>query len=476
MDHGRLRILFASAEAYPFAKVGGLGDVGAALPKALAARGHEVRVTLPAYPSVGGGEPDGTLEVEQAGSTETVGVARHRAGNGVVVVSLAHEPSFSRPDVYGYDDDDARFALFSRAVTALAARPEWSPDILHVNDWHLGLVPQDARHGPYRRSLRDVATVLTIHNLAYQGPAEPDPALLGGLNGGGSLLERGIRHADAITTVSRRYLQEILTPRHGMGLDHVLRARADRLWGISNGVDYTVYDPASDPHIPSPYGVDSLERKLPNKLALQERGGLVRDPDVPVIGMVARLVDQKGLDLVCSSAASIVELGAQLVVMGVGEPRYERVLAEAAAAHPGSIAFHPDGGDGPARLVYAGCDLFLAPSTFEPCGLGPLIALRYGAVPVVRRTGGLADNIPDYARDPDHGLGFTFVLKYSRNLIRAVVEALTVYRDRPAWEELQRRCMAADRSWSQSVLEYERVYEASLARLERRAQIAVAAR
>ena len=472
MGPRRLRIAFASAEAFPFAKVGGLADVGGALPKALARRGHEVRLLLPGYGWLPPGDPVLDVEVEHRGRCERVAVVSHGRHEGVHVCSLQHEPHFARERIYGYDDDDARFTLFSNAVTAVAAAPRWRPDVLHVHDWHLGLVPQAVREGPHREALRRTATVLTIHNLAYQGPAQPDPALLGGVNGPGSLLERGIAHADAVTTVSRRYLSEILTPRHGMGLDDALRRRGSAVSGIMNGVDYDVFDPSCDLHIAEPYGADRPDGKALNKAVLQERSGLAVAPDVPLIGMVARLVDQKGLGLVCETASALVELGAQLVVMGVGEARYERALEQAAATHPGLVAYHADGGDAAARLVYAGSDLFLAPSTYEPCGLGPLIAMRYGAVPVVRRTGGLADNIPDVRRDPDNGLGFTFVLRYPRQLVRAVSAALAVYADPPAWQRLRRRVMAADYSWDTSVLEYERVYGEALAR---RGAVAVAA-
>jgi ADP-glucose type glycogen/starch synthase len=471
-----LRVLFASAEAYPFAKVGGLGDVGGALPKALARRGHELRLVLPGYPCVGAGEPVEELEIEHGGAFETVVAAHHGVHAGVEVFSLCNAAHFGRPQIYAYEDDASRFTLFSKAVSAFAARPDWQPDVIHVNDWHLGLVPQHVREGPHREALAEAVTVLTIHNLAYQGPQEPDPGLLGGLNGDGNLLARGIGHADAVSTVSRRYLREILTPEHGMGLDGVLRSRQDDLFGITNGIDYEEYDPAHDPHLPACYDAASLHRRTPNKLELQARSGLACDPDVPLLGMVARLVDQKGLDLLCSSVDELVELGAQVVVVGLGETRYEQALATAASAHPGAIAHHADAGEALARLVYAGSDLFLAPSNFEPCGLGPLIAMRYGAVPVVRRTGGLADNIPDYPRDPEHGLGFTFVLKYSRHLVRAITAAIDVYRDRLRWRELQRRVMAADRSWDQSVLEYEQMYLETRERASARTALAATAR
>ena len=460
MGRKRLRVLFAAAEAYPFAKVGGLADVGSALPKALVRLGHEVRLVLPGYPWIERGKSICYLATPLGQSMETVHFSYHGAHQGVKLYTAANERYFGREMIYGYSDDDVRFILFSKALAAFAAESGWIPDIIHANDWHAALVPQYVREGLYRSVLQQTGMVLTIHNLAYQGPLSPTGEAVIGLEDRfqGNLLARGIAFADEMNTVSRRYMEEILTPEYGAGLDALLRARRDRLRGILNGIDYEEFDPSVDRYIPARYDASCLQRKQLNKVALQERSGLVADAEVPLLGMVARLVDQKGFDLLCDSLDGIVRLGAQVVVVGVGDARYRQALNRAATDHHGAIAYHLNDGEELARLVYAGSDLFLAPSQFEPCGLGPLIALRYGSVPIARRTGGLAETVSDYLEHPEVGLGFTFVDKYPEHLLRTVNAALDVYRQRERWEELQRRGMGADFAWDRSAHEYEEMY------------------
>jgi starch synthase len=455
----RSRILFAVAEAVPFAKVGGLADVGGALPRALADRGHSVRLVLPGYPCVDLGELVDSLEVALGGVPERVDVYACGTHQGVDVYALANGTHFDREMIYGYEDDVARFTLFSKAAARFAATSGWPPDIVHANDWHTGLLPDYARRAPYRAGLGGAATIFTIHNLAHQGPVAANDRPLIGIDGlRDSLIAQGIASADAVSTVSHKYLAEILTPEYGEGLDQLLRSRRDRLTGILNGIEYEEFDPGIDPHIPARYGPSSLERKALDKRALQQRGGLTVDPDVPLLGMVARLVDQKGLDLLCASLKRVVDLRTQVAVMGVGETRYRRALEEAAGSSSDSIAYFPTSRDELARLVYAGSDLFLAPSNYEPCGLGPLIALRYASIPIVRRTGGMAETIPDFMRDSLNGLGFTFIPRSEEHLVGAVKTAADVYADKERWRELQRRAMAADFSWARSAAEYEQMY------------------
>jgi starch synthase len=450
-------VLFAVAEAHPYAKVGGLADVGSALPKALARRGHDVRLVLPGYRWLTGGAELASYEIPFGGEIERIGLIDHGLDDGVDVWTLSNERYFARDRVYGYDDDIARFILFSKAVVHVAA--DVTPDVVHGNDWHAGLVPEYARRGECAPLLEESAMALTIHNLAYQGPLDENtrPLVCLDQNGLDSLLARGIAFADAINTVSDHYRQEIVRDG-GMGLDHLLRGRGQALRGILNGIRYEDFDPATDPHIPAPFDSSSLERKRTNRVELQRRSGLAADPAVPVVGMVARIVEQKGIDVLVGAIPQVVALGAQVVVMGLGEPRYEAALAREAAAHGGSVAYHRTDEEALARLLYAGSDFFLAPSSFEPCGLGPLIALRYGSIPIVRRTGGLAETIVDCLVDPDRGLGFTFVRKYPRDLVRTVASALEVYRSRASWTELQLRAMAADFSWERSVRDYEAMY------------------
>ncbi|MDQ4130940.1 MAG: glycogen synthase [Actinomycetota bacterium] len=472
-----LKVLFAIAEAYPLAKVGGLGDVGAALPKALAQRGHDVRLVLPRYASMQLGQLRTSIRVplgRRHGEEMDVRSLGRLGDVHVLVIDRRGAPY----RLYGYADDDvAPFVAFSKAVATFAAEDDWRPDIIHVHDWHCALVPAYARVGRQGEVLAGTGTVLTIHNLAHQGRlGARDRALLGmAVPGHGSVLASGIACADAVTTVSRGYLSEILTPDHGLGMDGLLRARRHVVGAILNGIDYDEFAPEADPHIPATYGKDCLERKRLNKLVLQRKSGLTDDPGRPLAGMVARLSAQKGIDLLCSSLAGLVALGAQVVVVGCGDDRYRRDLERAAARHPGTVAFHPTGDEATARLVYAGSDLFLSPSAYEPFGLAPLVALRYGAIPVVRRTGGLADTIPDHREDPGTGLGFTFARRCPQELVASLAAALTVYRDRKAWSALQRRAMATDFSWSGPARDYEELYVRTLAGRSYRAPALAAA-
>jgi starch synthase len=472
MSQERWRISFAAAEAYPFAKVGGLADVACALPRALAHRGHDVTLLLPAYPGVGSGADGGTLAVPVGAAAAPVRVLDLGRHHGVRVHALANEQAFGRRRVYGYRDDDARFALFAKAAVVHAAASEPVPHILHANDWHLGLAPQYAREGPFAARLAGTATVLTIHNLAYQGrhvTLTPEalgvsyaPAPLGRF--ADRLLARGIASADAVSTVSHRYRDEILLPEHGEGLDPLLRRRRAVLGGILNGLDYTEFDPRRDPSIAARYDAAALPLRAPNKAALQRASGLEIDQSRPLAGMVSRLVDQKGVDVLCAALDQIADMGAQVVVMGVGDRGYGHALRRAAARRPGRIAYLATEAEAVARRIYAGADLFLAPSRWEPCGLGPLIALRYGAIPVVRATGGLAETIVDVAHHPECGLGFTFRERTAAALLRAVATALDAYEDRERWETLQRRAMAAEFSWDRAAAEYERLYRDALRR------------
>ncbi|MGH2723427.1 MAG: glycogen synthase [Actinomycetota bacterium] len=460
MRRRSLKVLFAAAEAYPFAKAGGLGDVGGALPRALAARGHQVRLILPHYPSVGPGDPSCSVAVPLGPSTERVRFLRHGTYRGVEVYSVANGDHFERDHIYGYPDDDARFILFSKAVAAYPGTSGWVPDIVHVNDWHLGLVPQALRRSRFPRT----RVVHTLHNLGLQGPGGGSHRdLIGpGDRFTGTLLARGIRHADRVNTVSGRYLEEILTPEKGMGLDRLLRSRGGDVTAILNGIDGQEFDPAQDPWIEARYDHRSLHRKAANTADLRRRSGLVADPGAPVAGMVARLVGQKGLDPVLESLEDLVMAGLQVVVAGVGEPRYRRALRRATVRFRGRVAYHATGEEMMARRVYAGADLFLAPSSYEPCGLAPLIALRYGAIPVVRHTGGLAETIPDVAADPRGGLGFAFRGGEAGHLVAAVRRAVAVRRDPRRWEALQRRAMAASFSWPDAARAYEGLYLGAL--------------
>ncbi|SFK58293.1 glycogen/starch synthase [Geodermatophilus ruber] len=453
-----LRVLFASAEAYPYAKVGGLADVSSALPKALAQRGVDVRLVIPGYRGLGG-TPVRTLDVPFGQVHERVEVRRLAGLGGVEVLTLGVPDWFDRDTPYGYQDEDVLpFVLFAKAVTALAAQDTWRPHVIHCNDWHCGLIAQEARQGPHRGALERTGLVFTIHNIAYQGRVGVATDQLIGLPPAGTLLERGIAFADRVNTVSPRYMQEILTPAQGAGVDDLLRSRGRAARGILNGVDYEEFNPERDPWIVSRYDGSFVAGKRENKATLQRISGLETDPDRPLFGMVARLVSQKGVGLLSSALGQIVGRGGQVVVMGEGAQRYRRDLQAAARRFAGSVAYHPTAREALARQVYAGSDFFLAPSVFEPCGLTPLIALRYGTIPIVRHTGGLADTVRDYADDPAAGLGFVFVQRRVASLLAAVDTALAVYRRREEWQRLQRRAMAADFSWRAPAQEYVGLY------------------
>ncbi|HSE69323.1 MAG TPA: glycogen/starch synthase [Nocardioidaceae bacterium] len=462
------RVLFATAEAYPFAKVGGLADVSDALPKELARIGHEVQVVMPAYRGLVGRRLL-SLDVPMGQIVERVHVCHLARRDGVDVYTLDCPGWFDRDAPYGYADEHVLpFVLFSKAVTALAAEPGWRPDVIHGNDWHCGLIAQEAREGVHAAALDGVAFVFTIHNIAYQGSVGASIDHTIGLPPAGSLLSRGIAFADQVSTVSPRYLREIRTPHHGAGMDALLRARGDDVRGILNGVDYGTFAPELDPWIDTNYDGSFITGKRANKKRLQRDSDLAVDPERPLFGMVARLVQQKGVGLVCSALDELVSRGAQVVVMGEGDVQYQRALSAAAARLRGSVRYHATAEEGMARRIYAGADFFLAPSKFEPCGLTPLIALRYGTVPVVRETGGMADTIVDYATDPGQGLGFSFSRHRITSLLRAVDAGLSL-RARPTeWTSLQRRAMSADFSWQEPAQEYVDLYLTARHRREQR--------
>ncbi|HLN79313.1 MAG TPA: glycogen/starch synthase [Nocardioidaceae bacterium] len=455
------RILFATVECYPFVKVGGLADVSHALPKELAGLGHEVRVVLPAYPGMSGRHVL-SLDVRMGSVVEKVDVSHLAHRDGVDVYTVGSRGWFDREVPYSYQDEDVLpFVLFSKAVAALAAHPDWRPDVIHANDWHCGLIAQEVRQGAHAADLERCAVVFTIHNVAYQGHVGASVDMTIGLPPAGNLLARGVAFADQVNTVSPQYMAEILTPEHGAGMDALLRSRGSDARGIRNGVDYAEFTPAADPWIAKQYDESFVLGKQINKRDLQAASGLETNPRRPLFGMVARLVPQKGVGLVRAALDDILARGAQVVVAGEGERRYRRELMAAGQRHPGSVAYHPSSDEGLARSIYAGADFFLAPSRFEPCGLTPLIALRYGTIPIVRETGGMVDTIPDYTADSEQGLGFVFRHRRVASLVESVDRGLSVFHRVPEWHELQRRAMSADFSWRAPAQEYVALYRAA---------------
>jgi starch synthase len=474
-----VRVLFAASEAVPYAKTGGLADVAGALPEALAARGHKVTRVMPLYGAIDrrahGLRAVGRRVAVTAGSrTVTANLVVARRGE-VETYFLDCPDYWDRPGLYGeggrdYPDNAERFAFLARACLTLAQELDLDVDVIHCNDWQTALIPAYLAFMPQGwPALADVPTVLTVHNLGYQGQfpmAErralglPDAAYtVDGLEFYGrlNLLKGGLVHADAVTTVSRTYAQEIQDARAGFGLEGVLQARAADLTGIVNGIDTAYWDPAHDPHLPAPFSADRLSARARNRPVLCEALGL-EPKDGPVIGMVGRLAEQKGIHLVIAALHEILDTGASLAVLGQGDPSLVHTLREAAAMHPRRVAL-AEGFDEPlSHRVYAGCDLFLMPSHFEPCGLSQLIAMRYGAPPVVRRVGGLADTVVPHGERPDAATGFAFDDFSPEALAGAVREAVAVFRTPKVFRRIQQRGMARDASWNASAADYEAVY------------------
>ena len=479
----RLRILILSAEVAPFAKTGGLGDVAGSLPKALARLGHDVRVVMPAYQAqeraARAGEggfthlPGGLTVPLGAGPLPAGVLQTVLPGSDVPVYLIAESSLFDRPNIYGYDDDPYRFAFFSRAALELSAALGFRPDVVHAHDWHAApAVMWLDTTGRGDDGFGDVATVFTIHNLAHQGRSSRRVVRYLGV-GAPPLLEesgwdevnfmaRGIFHATLVNTVSPTYAREIMTPQGGNGLDPLLRARHEDVYGILNGIDYDVWNPATDERLVREFDATTAQRRVANKLALQERLGLRQDEGVPLVAMVTRLDAQKGMEItghVIHLLMSGVAGEAQFVVLGTGAAPYEDAFAHLAGYHPRKMAAVLTFASDLAPQIYAGSDLFLMPSLFEPCGLGQLIAMRYGSVPVVRSTGGLADTVRDGQT------GFTFHEFTAEAFWMALQRALLVHNtDASAWARLQSNGMAADFSWIGAAHAYEQLYERAILR------------
>jgi len=477
-----LKVLMLAAEIVPFVKVGGLADVVGALPKALQALGHDVRLIMPRYKQVDLERFQLTTIIEDLpvsmGSYQVhVTVCKGIIGDDIPVYMIDAPRYFERENIYGYTDDGERFILFCRAALEVARSLNWSPDIVHCNDWHTGIVP-NWMHTVYRDDpfFSHTATVYTIHNLAYQGIFGYRILEVAGVAANGfvypqieelanvvDIMGRGILFADAITTVSERYAQEILTPTFGERLDHMLRARRDRLFGILNGVDYQDINPSSDHRIHTPFDIPTLDIRAENKIALQEQAHFPVRADVPLLAMISRLADQKGFDLIAQIVQPLLAQGVQFVVLGIGDQRYHELFQSLAAQYPEQVAIFLTFNTELAQRIYAGSDMFLMPSRFEPCGISQMIAMRYGSVPIVRSVGGLADTVQEYSPHTGEGNGFTFKNYDPWELFAAIVRALEVYRFNDIWRTLQQRGMRADHSWHTSAIRYVEVYRNALA-------------
>lgn len=478
-----MKILHVASEVTPFAKTGGLADVAGSLPVALQRLGHDVRVISPFYRSVevsGSGIRKGRkgVEVPLGGSAKKAWL---RVGDlhGVPVYFIENREYFNREALYGtergdYPDNPERFAFFCRAALGFCKRLDFRPDIIHCHDWQTALVPILLRH-----ELQDdlffqkCATVYTIHNLAYQGLFPP--ASLGEMGVDGSLftveglefygsvnlMKGGILASDLVTTVSPSYCREIMTPAQGCGLDGVLRQRERDLFGIVNGIDTRRWNPEDDRDLPKTYSTAAPAGKRAVKRALRQELGL-EQREAPLLGMISRIVSQKGFDLLIELLPRFAAADLDLVILGSGEERYLRELA-AAAERSGNIRLCTGSFNDPlAHRIYAGSDLFLMPSRYEPCGLGQLIALRYGSVPIVRKSGGLGDTVTDASQRG--GTGFVFGEFTAEALWEAITRALALYEAPEQWKKLVRRGMGTDVSWDLPAQRYEELYRTALAR------------
>ncbi|HWQ42895.1 MAG TPA: glycogen synthase GlgA [Desulfosporosinus sp.] len=476
-----MQIVFVTAEAYPFVKTGGLGEVMGSLPAFLHKQGVDVRVIMPKYSSIAEHfkkefEHLAHFDVQVAWRKQYCGLDE-MVYEGVHYYFIDNEYYFSRPRVYGEYDDAERFAFFSRAaLESLIHIPGFKPDIIHCQDWHTALIPLMLKefyaHEPLYYQIK---TIFTIHNLKYQGVFAKE--VLGDIVGLGmeyftentlefhgavNFMKAALLYADRITTVSPTYAEEIKNPYFGEKLDGLLRKRSDYLTGILNGIDYEVYNPLTDPYLVMPFSNFPLAKEE-NKKHLQGIFGLPVLVDRAVIGMVTRLVDQKGVDLLAHVMEEILELDVQMVFLGSGEARYEEMLRYFASEYPEKLAVKLEFSDKQAHAIYAGSDMLLMPSRYEPCGISQMIAMRYGTVPVVRETGGLKDTVIPYNKLTGAGNGFSFTNYNAHELLFAVQQAVRIFQeDKLVWDTIRQNAMKSDFSWDRSAKAYIGIYESLL--------------
>ena len=472
-----MKIVFAASEAAPFIKTGGLGDVAQALPAALTRHPNtEVILFVPYYPAVKKNYGDSvktvaTFYMDLSWRRQYVGLLKLVSkSRKLQVYFIDNEYYFKRDTVYGCGDDGERFAYFSKAILESLVKLGEKPDVIHCNDWQTALIPA-LLHGFYEETLGSMKTVYTIHNIEYQGwtgtyflgdvlglPGKYENAL----RYGDSLdfMKGAITDCDALTTVSETYAREICNPYYAHGLEKVISDHSFKLSGIVNGIDLQSNDPASDPYLTENYDVNSFESgKKANKAALQKDLGLAVREEVPLVGMVSRLVSHKGLDILCEKLEELMQWDIQLAILGTGDPGYEAVLKGISSRHPDKFAFYCGFSKEYAARIYGGSDIYLMPSKAEPCGLSQLIAMHYGTVPVVHETGGLKDTVIPYDWTRGTGVGFTFYDFSGDNMLDALRRALTVYwTDRGGWKKIMRNGMKEDVSWNKPAAKYLELY------------------
>lgn len=475
-----LKVLFVSSEVAPFRKTGGLADVAGALPKALKRRGIDVRVVMPLYQGIRWNELErleGTLNVPLYWGAARAGVRLGRLpGSDVPIYFLEYNRFFDRPFPYGppgdaYPDNLERFTFFSRAALELCKSIGFFPDVLHANDWQTALCPVYLNTVEWAQPLHGCASIYTIHNMAYQGNFESGALFITGLGrehynqhefehfGDMNLMKAAIRHSTMLSTVSPTYAREIQTGAHGFGLDGELAARSGDLRGILNGIDVDEWDPRRDPLIAAPFDADDTSGKTWCKAALQTEVGLPVRAEVPLFGVVGRLTEQKGFDVLAYALDRVLSWDVQLVLLGTGDHEAERFFSAVASERGDQFRCWIGFDNGLAHRIEAGSDFFLMPSRFEPCGLNQMYSLRYGTLPIVRRTGGLADTVANYDERTGEGTGFLFDNLTPEALTNTMGWALSTFHDRPQHIEAMRlRAMAQDFSWERAAAEYERLY------------------
>jgi starch synthase len=469
-----LHVAYVTPEMVPFVKTGGLADVSAALPKALVRLGHRVTVVLPRYASIPlpSGELVGAVPVPLGAETRRAGFHRSATDDGVEVVFVDHPPFFRRARPYGWDDDRLRFAFFARSALEYFRTRGERPDLFHGHDWQAGLVPVFLKAVYWDDpTLGRSPSVLTIHNVAYQGqfgvdtlshvglPRHLRDGFALGYYDGISYLKGGTIFAEKVNTVSPTYALEIQGAEHGFGFQDVVRSRAVDVTGILNGVDDEEWDPRRDPHVVEPYSTTDLTGKRACTVDLLRAFDLPRSPDLPVVGVVSRLVWQKGFDIVAGAWWDLLRRPLRMVVLGTGEAAVEKGLADLARRAPDRFAVRFAYDEGLAHKIVAGADMFLMPSRSEPCGLTQMYSMGYGTVPIVRSTGGLVDTVEPYDAATGRGTGFRFDHADGTGLMWAIDQALAARRDRAGWRKLMRNGMARDHSWERSARQYVALYE-----------------
>ena len=475
-----MNVVLAASEAGPFIKTGGLGDVIAALPKALKEQDVDARVVIPKYRRIREDLKE-KLQFKQWFTVQVGWRSRYCGvfeGNidGVTYYLLDNEYYFDRDGEYGYYDDAERFAFFDRAVLMLLKQINWKPDVLHCNDWQTGMIPLLYQLEYKKDFFYDgMRTVYSIHNLLFQGVFDPEilPELFGydmepylnksvEFDKGVSFMKAGINYSDKISTVSYSYAEEIKTPEYGRRLDGLLRERAYALRGIVNGIDYDEFNPYKDQFLYKKFESNYMEDKRQNKMDLQRELNLPVNADIPLIGIVSRLTEQKGIDLIMYMADRLLQQNVQMVILGTGDKKYEEFFSGLADRYRYKVSANIRFDNGLSHRIYASSDMFLMPSLFEPCGLGQLIALRYGSVPIVRETGGLKDTVAAYDENTGIGNGFSFENYNGDELLMITEYALRIYWDKWRWTGIVNQAMHSNNSWKKSAAEYKQLYKDAL--------------